>query len=69
MRLRYVGSGGASREIGAATGEGDILVNGAVYTLPADVAERALASSDSWELAKGAVTTTPDDPAESEVDL
>lgn len=52
--VRYTGAAGAEcRELGAATGAGDVLEPGKVYTLPAALAEALVSSSSSFELVTG----------------
>lgn len=41
-------SGVANRDVGAATGAGDLLEPGGVYSVPAELADQLLASSQDW---------------------
>jgi hypothetical protein len=50
MKLRFNGPDGqVSREVGAETGNGDVLEPGSEITVSTKLGERLLASSSQWE--------------------
>lgn len=50
-RIRFIGTEVlTSHEVGAVTGEGDLLVPGVEYEVPAEFAEHLLATSPHFEL-------------------
>jgi hypothetical protein len=51
-KVRYTGEAGALREVGEATGKGDLIEPGAIVNVPAALARRLVASSSSWQLVK-----------------
>lgn len=52
-KVRYIGGEGTvNRDVGEATGRGDVLEPGAVYDLPAELARSLVASSTAWETVK-----------------
>jgi hypothetical protein len=66
-RVRYIGAEGlTSPEVGAATGQGDLLVPGMEYEVPASFAERLLASSPLFELVSNRGRTVTVAPANAE---
>ena len=54
VRIKWNGDTSVNREVGAATGNGDVIEAGAELDVPAELADELLASSTSWER----VTTT-----------
>lgn len=48
--VRFEGpQGQVCREVGEATGEGDVLEPGRVYELPDELADQLVASSQQWQ--------------------
>jgi hypothetical protein len=49
IEVRWTGGTSVNREVGAATGKGDVIEHGSTHTVPAELAERLLASSTAWQ--------------------
>lgn len=66
-RVRFIGAEAlTSPEVGAAAGQGDNLVPGMEYEVPAEFADRLLASSPHFELVSNRGRTVTVAPANAE---
>lgn len=68
MKVRYDGpSGAVNRDVGRHAGQGDLLVRGREYDVPADLAHRLMDSSPHWSKPTPAAPKKAPAPSTQEV--